>query len=99
LQLEEKPAPKDAKGEPFQYQPTAPVPLYGRNTPSLEKIFFAVPREKRQHDDAGQSSAKKLRVTKILGRKKRAPIIPVPDSDDSPVCFAPNMLWPEIPIL
>ena len=95
MQLEEKPAPKDAEGEPFQYLP----PLYGRNAPSLEKIFFAVPREKRQHDDTGQSSAKKLRVTKILGRKKRAPIIPVPDSDDSPVCSAPNMLWPEIPIL
>ena len=96
MQLEEKPAPRDAEGEPFRYVPTAPVPMYGKNAPSLEKVLFAAPEIRRRRDDACQPSAKKPRTTKVLGRKKRALIIPGPDSDDTPVRFAPEILWPEM---
>ena len=98
LQLEEKPAPKDAEREPFQYMPTAPVPLYGKNAPTLEKVLFATPEMKRRRDDACQPSAKKPRMTKAITRKKRAPILSVSDSDDVPVCSALEELWSEISV-
>ena len=90
LQLEEKPAPKDAEGEPFQYMPTAPVPLYGRGAPPLEKILFAAPETKRRRDAACQKSAKKPRTTKVITRKTLAPILSVSDSEDIPVNSAPE---------
>ena len=69
--------------------------MYGKNAPSLEKVLFAAPEIRRRRDDACQPSAKKPRMTKVLGRKKRAPLIPVPDTDDTPVRPTPEILWSE----
>jgi hypothetical protein len=70
--------------------PTAPIPLYGRGALPLEKILFAAPEMRRQHDAACQPSAKKPRIMKTITRKKRAPILSVSDSEDVPVNSSPE---------